>query len=940
MHSKEWQENSYLAGGNAPYVEDLYEAFLVDPDSVSPEWSAFFRGVTAGGAEQSHQTIRLALKAQAQSPRQFAVAAPVSDHQAQVDQLIGDFRRYGHYSAHTNPIEYTSPETHPHLTLAYHGLTDASLSETFDSRGVLPGNATLSEIVDRLKTIYVNTTGYEFFHIDNDDEREWLQSQIETVLPNDTLTPDAQKLLLSRLTVSDTLEKYLDTRYVGQKRFSIEGCDALIPMLRTLSEVGAERGVQEIVIGMAHRGRLNVLLNVMGRASDELFKEFDGALDYGLTSGDVKYHRGFSSDVVTPTGTIHLSLMFNPSHLEFINPVAMGSVRARQDLHRDEGKHDYALTVQIHGDAAFAGQGVVMESLSMSKTRAYDVGGSLHIILNNQVGFTTSDRRDSRSSHYCSDLAKMIAAPIFHVNGDDPESALRILKLAFDYRMRYHKDVVIDLHCYRRHGHQEVDEPNATQPLMYQIIKGHPVPAAIYAKTLQAQGVIVESDYTAMIERCKKAFDAGEALLETVPDGLAAKKGEHWKKHHDRQWQEPVESGVTEALLRTLGERLTTLPDDVTLYRNIEKIVEARRKMTAGEQPIDWGFAETLAYATLLHDGIDVRLTGEDCRRGTFFHRHASLADQKTGNRVMPLLSVANHGALLQIYDSLLSEVATVGFEYGYSTADPKALVMWEAQFGDFANVAQVIVDQFISSGWQKWNRLSGFVMLLPHGYEGMGPEHSSARLERYLQLCAQENIQVCIPTTPAQMFHLLRRQALRHYRRPLIIMTPKSFLRHKLATSTLTELATGHFQPLIPEIDSIAPERVKRLILCSGKVYYELLQKRRDEQREDVAILRIEQLYPFPYEAVAAAMARYPNVTHFVWAQEEPKNQGAWFWMRDRLVKFLSPGAILAYAGRMASAAPAAGYPALHKKEQLALIEQAIVAPFPEKLMIRVAAV
>ncbi|EKD77618.1 MAG: hypothetical protein ACD_42C00268G0003 [uncultured bacterium] len=644
----------------------------------------------------------------------------------------------------------------------------------------------------------------------------------------------------------------------------------------------------------------------------------------------MKYHKGFSSDIQTAHGVIHLSLGFNPSHLEFINTVVMGSVRARQERKRSgsasDHVKDYAFPVLIHGDAAFAGQGIVMETLAMSQTRAYTVGGTIHIITNNQVGFTTSNPADSRSSHYCSDIAKMIDAPILHVNGDDPESCIRAMKLALDYRMRFHKDAVIDLVCYRAHGHNEADDPTCTQPLMYQIIHTKKTPRAMYAAQLITEKIISEQDTEKMISDYRNLLDTGKSPVELMQNGLSDHYAANWTPFLHCAWTDNVNTAVPLSVLQDLGKKVTTIPDGYVLQRNVAMIMQARQKMIAGEQPLDWGFAETIAYAALLTEGHAVRFTGEDVRRGTFFHRHAALFDQKTGDCFMPLLHLSKDQANCQIYDSLLSETGALGFEFGYAAADPNALVMWEAQFGDFANVAQVIIDQFISSAWQKWSRLAGLVMLLPHGSEGQGPEHSSARLERYLQLCAQENMQVCMPTTPAQIFHLLRRQVLRPYRKPLIVMSPKSLLRHKLAVSSLAELTQGGFRCVISEIDSLDNEKITRLVLCSGKIYYELLVKRREEKMNHVVLVRVEQLYPFPMDELKAEMHKYPNMREVVWCQEEPKNQGAWYCTRHHIVECIPQnGHRLYYAGRQAMAAPAAGYPALHNKQQTELIDQAL---------------
>lgn len=910
MNKDEWEHNSYLAGLNAPYVEELYDAYLDNPTTVDPKWQSYFSTLQTNGAagDTRHDLIKSDMRERAKHWRRSLVAAaPTVAADSSVEQNA--YRRYGHYSAHINPLA-EKPALDPHLSAA--------------------GD------YESLRAIYCGSIGFEYMHIDNDAEREWLQNYIEHELPKMTFSAEDQQQLLWQLVGADTLEKYLDKKYVGQKRFSIEGLDSLIPLLRELTHCAADAGMRELVLAMAHRGRLNVLVNVMGRSSGELFAEFDGASEEAEhVTGDVKYHRGFSSDVVTPSGDVHMSLMFNPSHLEFINTVAMGSTRARQD--KQPNTIDYAMPVIMHGDAAFSGQGIVMETLSMSQTRAYTVGGTLHIITNNQVGFTTSDPRDMRSSHYCSDPAKFISAPIIHVNADDVEAVVKAVRLAFNYRQQFHKDVVIDLVGYRRHGHQEVDEPRATQPVMYSKIKAHSSSAQLYAEKLIQQQQLTQQQYDQLVVDYRELLDKGGASLELATEGLSGAHQQMWSKHYNRVWSDQHDTNVNQQQITELTAMLTDMPEGMTLHRNVQNIIDARRKMAAGEQPLDWGFGEMMAYATLLAEGFDVRITGEDVRRGTFYHRHARQVDQETDAEVVPLQTIAKqHNVVLSIYDSLLSETGVMGFEYGYSTANPTGLVVWEAQFGDFANVAQVIIDQFISSGCQKWNRLSGLTLLLPHGYEGMGPEHSSARLERYLQLCAQDNMQVCVPTTPSQIFHLLRRQVIRHYRKPLVVMTPKSLLRHKLATSTLTELTEGSFKAVLPEIDEIDPANVKRVIFCSGKVYYELLQQRRDSERHDVAIIRIEQLYPFPYDGVKEQLAQYAHATEIVWCQEEPKNQGAWFWLRDRFSKILGGGTQMYFAGRLASAAPACGYASLHMQQQAELVEQAFAVEFNDKDIVK----
>jgi len=921
---KNFEKNAYLGGGNSDYVDDLYEQYLHDPLSVDASWQTYFKSIAPTG-DLSHEQIRQQFAELAKHPFQVVgSSSEVSGKQEAVDQLIQAYRRYGHFEAKINPI-YPAQHDEPRLRLEHYGLSEADLGETFETRGLLETpKATLKEIIAQLQRDYCGSLGAEYGYITNQKERYWLRDYIEQNLPKMKLDNATKINVLKQLISSETLEKYLDVKYVGQKRYSIEGGDSLIPLLDELAARASEKQVKEIVIGMAHRGRLNVLLNIMGQPSRELFDEFEGKHDVSMTSGDVKYHKGYSRDVKTPNGPIHVSLMFNPSHLEFINPVVMGSIRARQER-QAQGDRDYAVPVIIHGDAAFAGQGTVMETLSMSQTRAHMVGGSIHVILNNQVGFTTSNPHDARSSHYCSDLAKMIDAPVFHVNGDDPEMIIKVTQMALDYRCEFHKDAFIDLVCYRRHGHQEVDEPRATQPMMYKIISAHPTTREIYSEKLVKEGVCSAADVEKWIGEYRDGLDQGKQMVETIANGLSSQYSESWKPYLDQVWNQHAQTAVPLAKIKELGAKLDQIPANFVLQRQVGAIIKAREKMTAGELPLDWGYGEIMAYATLLDEKITVRLVGEDVRRGTFFHRQSTLFDQNTGETYVPLDHLSQDQAKLQIYDSLLSELGAMGFEYGYSSYDPKALVLWEAQFGDFANGAQVIIDQFISSAYQKWSRLSGLALLLPHGYEGMGPEHSSARLERFLQMCAQDNMQVCVPTTPAQIFHLLRRQVIRPFRAPLIVMTPKSLLRNKLAVSSLEELTAGEYKLVIPEVDTQDKNSVTRVILCSGKVYYDLLVKRREQKLDQIAIVRIEQLYPFPYADVSAILTQYTQAKEVIWCQEEPMNQGAWFNTRHRIVKCLTADQTLHFAGRKSSAAPAAGYSELHHLQQAELVDEAL---------------
>jgi 2-oxoglutarate dehydrogenase E1 component len=766
-------------------------------------------------------------------------------------------------------------------------------------------------------------------HITRTPEKRWIQARLEGSRAKLELSDERRVALLERTTAAEGLERYLHSKYVGQKRFSLEGGESLIPMLDEMLQRAGSHGIKETAIGMAHRGRLNVLINILGKSPRELFEEFEGKKKKtGKGSGDVKYHMGFSSDMETPGGTLHLALGFNPSHLEIINPVIEGSVRARQQR-RDDHTGKQVLPILIHGDAAFAGQGVVMETLQMSNTRGYTTGGTVHIVINNQVGFTTSNPVDSRSTFHCTEVAKMVQAPIFHVNGDDPEAVLFVTQLALDYRMEFGKDVVIDLVCYRRHGHNEADEPAATQPTMYQIIRARPTTRQLYAEKLTEAGVLAPGEGDKMVTAYRDALDEGRLVAKGIVESKPSKFSVDWTPYLDKEWTDEGDTSIKPARLRQLADTLLDLPEGVELHARVARIYADRRKMAAGAAPADWGFAETMAYASLLTEGYPVRLSGQDCGRGTFFHRHAVLHNQTDGSNYIPLQNLAEDQARFIVIDSLLSEEAVMGFEYGFSTADPTSLVIWEGQFGDFANGAQVVIDQFISSGESKWNRLCGLALFLPHGFEGQGPEHSSARLERYLQLCAEYNMQVCVPTTPAQIFHLIRRQMVRNFRKPLVVMTPKSLLRHKQAVSSLEELTSGQYRTIIDEIDEIDGKKVKRVVLCSGKVYYDLLEARRAQELDDVAIVRMEQLYPFPREALVELMKRYPNAKQVVWCQEEPRNQGAWYQQRHHYKICIGPKRKLYYAGRNASASPAAGSFAEHAAQQQALVEKALTGKF-----------
>ncbi len=931
-----------LSGGNADYIEDLYERFLKDPNGIEPAWAAYFRNLQAGASgERAHAPIRERLMARLSSPPAAAGAARsetggASAKQGAVSRLIQVYANRGHLIANLDPLGLQERVTPYVLNLEYFGLSDADLDTEFFTGSRNPAIAArskLRDILGELKFVYTETIGAEFAHVSDTDERLWLQDSFQVARMQRRFGTEEKKNILWQLTAAEGLERYLHTKYVGQKRFSLEGGDSLIPLLDELVQQGGKMGVEEVIIGMAHRGRLNVLVNLLGKAPKDLFSEFEGQYDLAKLrgSGDVKYHKGFSADLKTGTSNVHVALAFNPSHLEVVNAVVEGSVRARQER-RGDAPGDRVLPVQIHGDAAFAGQGVIMETLQLSQARGFYTGGSVHIIINNQVGFTTSDPRDARSTHYCSDVAKMVEAPIFHVNADDPEAVCFVTRFALEYRMKFHKDVVIDLVCYRRHGHNEADEPAATQPLMYQVIRKKPTARQLYADKLAAEGVLTAADAAAMMEQYRAGLDAGNPQARAALGLIGNKFTVDWSSYLGADWSETVKTAVDMGRLRALGKAITTYPSDWVLHPRVLAIMQAREKMVNGDLALDWGAAENLAYASLVQEGYPIRLTGQDSGRGTFFHRHAVLHDQATGRRYVPLQHLATNQPTFTVTDSVLSEEAVMGFEYGYSTTEPHCLTIWEGQFGDFCNGAQVIIDQFISSGEAKWGRLSGITLFLPHGYEGQGPEHSSARLERFLQLCAEFNMQVCVPSTPAQMFHMLRRQIVRPLRKPLIVMTPKSLLRHPLSVSRLEELATGGFNTVIDEIDDLKASAVTRVVLCSGKVYFDLLKSRREAKADSVAIVRLEQLYPFPSDEYEAILRKYANAREIVWCQEEPQNQGGWYQIRHRLQSKLGPNHELLYAGRAGAAAPATGIASLHEQQQKNLVSAALQGMPPEE--------
>ena len=931
------QKTSLLDGDNGAYLESLYESWLQDDDSVPENWRDYFAGLPQVNGQARDDILHSELRREFSQltgrlrghriARLTGARLAHESKQVRVLQLINAYRFCGHQYARTDPLRRSEPELAPEMDLGYHDLSEADFNTVFQTGSLVgPEEATLEEILYSLNRTYCETVGAEYMHMTSTDEKRWIQHHLESVHSHPSMANEKKRWLLKRLTSAEGIERYLHSKYVGQKRFSLEGGESLIPLMSELIDRSGARGVKEIVMGMSHRGRLNVLINILGKLPSELFSEFEDLHDRQHLSGDVKYHQGFSSKIRTPGGLVHLALAFNPSHLEIVSPVVHGSVRARQQRY-GENENSKILPVVIHGDSAFAGQGVVMETFNMSGLRGYSTNGTVHVVVNNQIGFTTSHVKDSRSTLYCTDVAKMVGAPIFHVNGDDPEAVIFITQVALDYRMQFKKDVVIDLVCYRRHGHNEADEPAATQPMMYRDVRTLPTTRTRYAQRLEEENIIAPDMAEQMQRNYRDLLDTGSSVTpkvllgEPVAPGVAV----NWKSYVGHGWHMPCDTTVSMETLAMLSAGLQQLPAGFELHPRVAKVMEDRRKMAAGALPVDWGFGESLAHASLLHNGFPVRISGQDSERGTFFHRHAVLYNQVDGESYVPLQHLADDQPRFVVYNSLLSEEAVLAYEYGYATTEPETLTVWEAQYGDFVNVAQVVIDQFITSGEAKWGRLCGLTLLLPHGYEGQGPEHSSARLERFLQLCVGHNIQVCNPTTPAQMFHMLRRQMIRPLRKPLIVMAPKSLLRHKEAVSSLEELSQGSFQPVLGEQQIADRTQITRLVLCSGWVYYDLLEKRQAENLTDVALLRIEQLYPFPWRLLRRELGHYPAVTEFVWCQEEPQNQGAWYATRHKLEEVIGDENKLIYTGREALSAPAVGYTRLHVEQQKALVNSAL---------------
>ncbi len=933
----ESRATSLLFGSNAPFVEGLYEQYLVNPESVEPRWRGYFdelQKLDDGPADVSHSEVQQHFIDLARSRRPLVSGASAEQNlkkQFAVLQLVSAYRFQGNRIANVDPLQRIEKPAIAELDLAHYGLTDNDMDTVFDT-GTLhgPDKATLREILQALRETYCGSIGVEYMYMSDIPQKRWMSERLEPTRGQPNYSAAYKKHLLDRLTAAETLEKYLNTKYVGQTRFSLEGGDGLIPMLDHLLQRAGTGGVQEVVIGMAHRGRLNVLVNTLGKMPKDLFSSFEGKQQAELLAGDVKYHDGFSSNIMSSAGPMHVTVAFNPSHLEIVNPVVEGSVRARQHRRKDHTGAQ-VMPILIHGDAAFSGQGVIQEVLNFAETRGFGTGGTVHIIINNQIGFTTSDPRDARSSTYCSDVVKMLEVPIFHVNGDDPEAICFATAIALDYRMQFQKDVVIDLVCYRRLGHNEQDEPMVTQPLMYRRIHTHPTPRKVYADRLIGEGVVTEAEAEKMVNGFRDALDRGYHTNQTILSNFKPPFETDWSPYRGTKWNENDDTRLPLDQLQALARKICDVPSGFKLHPRVQKIMEDRRLMAEGKLPLDWGMAETLAYATLLNEGFSVRLSGQDSGRGTFFHRHAVLHDQNRerwdqGTHV-PLQHLSPNQGDFVVIDSVLSEEAVLGFEYGYATSGPKELVIWEAQYGDFVNGAQVVIDQFIASGEVKWGRLSGLTLMLPHGYEGAGPEHSSARMERFLQLCADYNMQICVPATPVQMYYLLRRQMVRPHRKPLIIFSPKSLLRHKESVSLLEEFANDKFNPVNEDWDAseIEPEKVERVIFCSGKVYYDLRAERQARGIQNLPLVRMAQLYPFAHDEFRAQIVRYKNAKEIVWCQEEPRNQGAWRHIQHYLMRHLLPEQKMYFAGRDSSASPAAGYKSLHEKQQKELVDQAL---------------
>lgn len=944
-----------LSPGNLVYAESQYERYLADPDSVDEPWRDLFQSWSAelngsagrvgpsfaprsifdpGGVNEQTATGPNG------QPVHIVTASPVINSgnaaalQHRVDMLIRNYRMLGHTYAHYNPLDQQAPAPQAELTTEYYGFTDAELDQPFVTTSTVPGDRTrtLRSIIDQLHNTYCQQIGVQFMHIDDLPTRRWLQQRMEQSENAIQLSRKEQIRILTRLTDATLFEEFIQRKFIGAKSFSLEGGETLIPLLDLCFEHAGEQGTREIVIGMAHRGRLNVLANILGKSPQKIFREFEDVdPELYMGGGDVKYHLGYSGDWRTRSGkNIHLSLCFNPSHLEYVNPVVLGRMRAKQDRTHAKTdmttRGDLGFALLIHGDAAFAGEGVVQETLNLSGLTGYHTGGTIHVIINNQIGFTTGSE-DARSTQYCTDVAKMLQSPIFHVNGESPEAVAQAVQLAMAFRQEFKRDVVIDMYCYRKRGHNEGDEPRYTQPKMYENIDKRPGVREAYLDRLLELGGVSKEDAERIAERRTELLEKelSAAQSATYKPKSDAPRGT-WAGYHGGKENvvDDVDTGLDRELLKSLILKQLELPDDFHLHPKHKRLMRMKREQAQGERPLDWSAAESLGFATLLTQGHAIRLTGQDCQRGTFSHRHAVLHDVKDGHEHFPLRHLADDQATIDIINSPLSEAGVLGFEYGYSLDQPEMLCMWEAQFGDFVNCAQVIIDQFIASAEDKWRRLSGLVMLLPHGFEGQGPEHSSARLERFLTSAAEDNYQVCQPTTPAQMFHLLRRQVLRRWRKPLVVLTPKSLLRHPLCVSSFDDMEKGSYQRVIADPDA-NPKKVKRILLCTGRVYYDLIERREKMKRDDIAIIRLEQLYPLPRKMLAEAVAQYADDVPLVWVQDEPRNQGAWPFFLQRFLqeKFLGDRGLMV-ASRKHSASPATGSKAAHKIEQEVLLAEA----------------
>ncbi len=901
-----------LSGDNATWLEEYYQTWLRTPEQLPEDWRRFFLSpeLTVQSVSGDNNVSGATLK-----------------KQAAVIQLINAWRTQGHLRAKLDPLGLNPPADVPSLQPGFWGLSEEDLLQEFSvTFGAHTTQMPLKQLLNLLEQAWAGSQAYELAHLENREEINWLLSRIES---SNAPQADVQTCIarFEKLMAAETLERYLHTRYVGQKRFSLEGGESAIPALDTLTKRLRAQGVEEMVIGMAHRGRLNVLVNLLNKDPAQLFAEFEGKQTIGSGSGDVKYHMGYSSNLETPAGSLHVALAYNPSHLEIVNPVVLGQVRARQERHGEDGQAK-VVGVLIHGDSALGGLGVNQTTFNLSQTQGYGTGGTLHLVINNQIGFTTSRLQDMRSSRYCTDIAKMVAAPIIHVNGDDVDAVCQVMELACEWRDTFRRDIIIDICCFRKHGHNESDEPRLTQPQMYQAVDVHPGTLARYGESLARRGLLTQAQQDEMTARYRDWLDSCQKREPQPLKPAIHSFSANWYGLTNPHWSAPVSTALPRQKLAAYGEIISTLPPDVVAHPTIKRQLALRQDMAAGTQPIDWGMAEMLAYASLVDAGVGVRLSGEDSGRGTFSHRHAVVHHQTEARRYLPLQHIRAGQASFDVYDSVLNEEALLAFEYGYSTSAPQQLVIWEAQFGDFANGAQVAIDQFISSGETKWDRYSGLTILLPHGYDGQGPEHSSARPERWLQLCAENNMQVVMPSESAQMFHLLRGQALRPMRKPLVIMMSKRLLRFKGAMSELSEFTDGAYKPVVTDPQLHQSQKVKRVILCSGQVYYDVLEARKQRECEDeVAIVRLEQLYPFPVAELNDVLASWPNCYEWIWLQEEPENQGAWRQIRHELAALKINTPYWQYAGRPAAAAPATGYGRVHKQQ----IDEFLAAAFAD---------